>query len=163
MIKIRINEEASTAFDMFKDARPRVIRAMVEEIDYQNELTVGHIQKTKLSRRGPETLGVITNRLRSSLRPARAQVVGDRIVSGIGSNVAYMGVHEFGFEGTVTVRTHSRRIAGSVETTTVRTHDRKVSIKARAPIQKGLKERHRYYGRGVSEAILDAVKQGGGA
>lgn len=62
-----------------------------------------------MSQRGPETLGVRTGRLRRSVRPSKARVVAGGVVSSIGSNVKYMGVHEFGFDGEVEVRPHARK------------------------------------------------------
>ena len=91
----------------------QVLQALRKSTDLQNELTVGHIQATRLSGKGPfpvdeGRLGVVTNRLRSSLRPAAATVNGTQIESSLGSNVRYAGAHEFGFEGSVTVRAHTR-------------------------------------------------------
>ncbi len=82
--------------------------AICKALDQQNELTVGHIQLTKLSKRGPKTLGVVTNRLRQSLRPSKAVASGTDVVSSIGTNVWYAGVHEFGYHGTVNVRQFTR-------------------------------------------------------
>ena len=78
-------------------------------IDKQNELSVAHIQRDYLSQQGPMTLGVITNRLRSSIRASSAYPDGSTIRSGIGSNVVYAVPHEFGFDGTVNVKEHTRR------------------------------------------------------
>lgn len=91
----------------------RVLEALRKSTDLQNELTVGHIQAARLSGKGPfpvdeGRLGVVTNRLRSSLRPAKAVVNGTQIESSLGSNVRYAGAHEFGFDGAVTVRAHTR-------------------------------------------------------
>jgi phage gpG-like protein len=90
-----------------RNALPAAARAM----DLQNQLTIGHIQETKLSQRGPKTLGVVTNRLRSSLRATKTEVLADGLSSTIGTNVRYAGVHEFGFEGPVTVKQHIRQTA----------------------------------------------------
>lgn len=79
-------------------------------IDRENQLTIGEIQSKRLSKRGPQTLGVVTNRLRSSIRAEKASLHGDIILTSIGSNVAYAGVHEFGIDETVTVRAHTRRV-----------------------------------------------------
>ena len=88
--------------------------AVRRTVDLQNELTVGHIQSERMSGTGPfavseHKLGVVTNRLRSSVRPSRATVDGDQISSAIGTNVRYGGAHEFGFSGPVTVRAHTRK------------------------------------------------------
>lgn len=120
-------------------------------MDRENQITVGHIQRDKLSQRGPLTLGVVTNRLRGSIRASKAQIdnSGSKavIVSSIGTNVIYAGVHEYGFRGRVTVRAHTR------EGFTVRQHMRQMNVKERAPIRTGVRERL----PAVSEAIADAV------
>ena len=82
--------------------------AVCRLMDLENELTVGHIQKDYLSARGPMTLGVVTYRLRGSIRPSRSYPDGQGARSSIGSNVVYAGPHEFGFDGTVQVPAHKR-------------------------------------------------------
>jgi phage gpG-like protein len=72
------------------------VAQLARAIDRENQFTVGYIQRNKLSLRGPTTLGVVTNRLRSSIRASKAVNYGDVIESGIGSNVVYAGIHEFG-------------------------------------------------------------------
>lgn len=87
-------------------------QAIAQGMDYENELTIGHAQARKLSRRGPTTLGVVTNRLRSSLNQVSAVVSGNSVASSIGTNVSYGGLHEFGFVGTVQVKGFTRRRFG---------------------------------------------------
>ena len=92
----------------------RMMRALMPVIDNQNDLTVGHIQSTKLRSPGPTTLGVRSARLWKSINRRAARLEGLMLLSSIGSNVAYLGVHEFGFSGTVTVRSHERRFANVI-------------------------------------------------
>lgn len=163
--------------------------AIIAALDLQNELTTGHIQLTKLSKKGRDTLGVITNRLRASVRPRKATASGNEFVSGIGSNVAYMGVHEFGFDDTVQVKQFTRRnplkdrlrVGGELITrrqaqsnppaqgkykqvshgiSLVREHSRRMRMPARAPIQTGIRERLPNYGAALSQAIITALKGG---
>lgn len=108
-MKIELSHEAKRALQGLKTLPPRLALAIARALDRENELTVGYIQANKLSRRGPTTLGVRTGLLRRSVRPALSQIVGNRIVSSIGSNVIYAGVHEFGFDGEVSVKAFQRR------------------------------------------------------
>lgn len=141
---------------------PAVARAM----DRENELTLGHISERYLSRRGPQSLGVRTNRLRSSLRRTRAQISGDLgVASSIGSNVEYLGPHEFGFKGAVNVRSHQRRMTqlfgqplAQAVTVNVRAHKRQVSIRKRAPIRRGITDRMDHYVRSISTAVVEAAE-----
>lgn len=104
------------------DAIPRIknpaghARAIAREMDYQNQLTVARIQQGHLS--GPTTdssLSVRTNRLRSSANASAAVIMGNGVVSTIGSNVVYAAIHEFGGviqrtvkAGSVKLRTNKR-------------------------------------------------------
>jgi len=85
---------------------------VAKELGKQAQLAVGHIVGRHLSgpRGGAHTLGVVTSRLRSSVRATTPVVNGTRIECSIGTNVSYAGVHEFGFNGTVSVRAHQRRL-----------------------------------------------------
>lgn len=152
--------------------------AIAAALDKQNELTTGHIQRTKLSVRGPRTLGVRTNRLRLSARPTKAIVAADAILSSIGSNVKYAGVHEFGFSGTVQVKGFTRRqvsndIVGGKrrgftsrqkrETVTatgfarVRPFTRRVNMPARAMFRTGIEERLPSYSAAISRAVVTTL------
>jgi hypothetical protein len=166
------------------DAFPQTMREKIATaLDAENELTVGHIAEKKLSRRGPNTLGVRSNRLRPSVRRTQATVREQTIDSSIGSNVSYLAAHEFGFTGTVTVRAHrarnrakdvfqlkgGRRVQGFELTgaggrgklvasgyVTVRAHRVTMNIKERAPIRTGIRERADNYTESVSGAVLAA-------
>lgn len=185
-IEIRIDDNAAEVARQVRDFPARLGPAIAREVDLQNELTVGHAQARKLSRRGPTTLGVVSNRLRSSLRPAKAQVAGDRVVSSIGSNVVYAAAHEYGFTGRVQVKSFVRQQrsndllanrAGEIarrgfapvqkkEKLTalgfarVKAHARQMIIPARPFISSSLQERSSDYGASVSRAIV-AAWQGG--
>lgn len=109
MIAIQLSSTAEQALARCKRIPQILGPALAAAMDRENELTVGHISIKKLSQRGPETLGVVTNRLRSSLRRTKATVSGNSIASAIGTNVVYAGVHEFGFNGTVNVKGFTRK------------------------------------------------------
>ena len=169
-INIQISDEAVARMQAgFRD-RAGLAQAIAKAMDKQNKLTVAHIQKTRLSQRGPETLGVRTNRLRSSVRrnDAVAQVTADSIVinSSIGSNVKYAAVHEFGFDGVVTVGAHKRK-KKSLETLfgkrrkvrkadiSVGSHSRKMNVAERAPFRRGIHDREVEYGKAISAVIVN--------
>jgi phage gpG-like protein len=96
-------------------------RAVIKALNLENEITVGHIQRTRASGKGPfpvseGKLGVDTHRYRGSLRRSLAVASGGSIVSAIGTNIAYAGAHEFGFSGPVKVPAHTRRRFGQFTT-----------------------------------------------
>ena len=107
---IQLSNDAQAILDRVKALPSRLGSAIARVHDYQNELTVGYIIKNNMSQRGPDTLGVVTGRLRRSIRPSKATIsLSSGVESAIGSNVEYMGPHEFGFEGTVQVKSFARR------------------------------------------------------
>lgn len=98
-----------------------VLRKMAQAIDRQNELTIGATVEKRMSfprtsRATPEGLRVQSGRARRSLTRAKAQLQGEFIVSAIGSNLIYFGPQEHGFQGSVTVRSHTRRNPDRLQT-----------------------------------------------
>lgn len=158
-------------------------QAMAQGMDYENELTIGHAQARKLSRRSATTLGVVTNRLRSSLNQVSAVVSGNSVASSIGTNVAYAGGHEFGFVGRVQVKAFTRKVntyAGGTKfvatlqrsgrilkkkakitatgTQQVRAHTREVKLPERSFIRSSIRERLPDYGATLSARIITAFR-----
>ncbi len=118
---IEIKIPAATQRLLDGTASAAVLRRVQQAIDHQNELTIGAAVEKRMSfprtsRSTPEGLRVQSGRLRRSLTRSKARLEGDSIVSAIGSNVSYFGAHEFGFQGSVTVRSHTRRNADRVQT-----------------------------------------------
>jgi hypothetical protein len=180
---IRIESNAAEVVKRLGQFPPAMQAAIGATLNRENELTVGDIQASKLSHRGPRTLGVVTNRLRSSLRAAKAVVTAQDVDSSIGTNVSYAGAHEFGFQGTVPVRAHirlvhtrqtvggykfldpktgkirtkkNRKVAVATGYSTVRAHTRRMDIPERAFIRSTLAERAPRYGQALSTAIVGA-------
>jgi hypothetical protein len=171
-------------------AWPRALTAqLIKTLDRENEITVGAIQAKRLTGTGPfpvseGRLGVVTNRLRSSLRPTAATALsGGAIVSAIGTNVRYGVAHEFGFAGTVDRKAHTRRrfttnqVGGNafldprtgrirktrkklerVQTGSVqvKAHQLRVHIPERAPIRRGIADRLPAYGPALGRAVVAA-------
>ena len=108
------------------DAIPRIknpaghARAIAREMKFQNQLTVARIQQGHLS--GPTTDSSLSvgkrfprGRLRESVNDSQPVILGNSVVSTIGSNVVYAAIHEFGGviqrtvkAGSVKLRTNKR-------------------------------------------------------
>lgn len=185
MITITITANAVEVLSQVRTWPARMMRAVVRELDRQNEYTVGSIISERMSQRGAETLGVVTGRGRSSVRRTPALEVPGGIYSAIGSNVGYIGAHERGFEGDVTVRAHERQLyqvkraarAATFDPATgkitkarkalrksagvavVHQHTRHVRIKPRRMIQRGIEARRENYGAAISKVIVDSWKK----
>lgn len=156
------------------ETMPKRMQGLIKKaMDQQNQEAVGWIQARRLTGKGPfpvsdRRLGVVTNRLRKSLRATKARVVGNRIESDIGTNVKYAATHEFGFTGSVGVKRHSvssflRRVPGLKRRKRVQAHERGpfsrfMRIPQRMPIAAGLEDRAESYGKAFSKAIVDAWK-----
>lgn len=182
-IQIQFSPQAQELLARVSD--PRVaLQAIRRGSDLANQSTIGVIQKSFLSypKSGPTTpegLRVITNRLRGSVRASKAVIDGDTVVSAIGSNVKYAGVHEFGFQGSVMVggQIRKRRVFrdflaknGKATRRKVRVgdsyvtpHRRNVNIPARAPFRRGITRNLETIRQIVSQSIVKALQGQGGA
>jgi hypothetical protein len=109
VIALELSSDAHNVLDRFDRLPSAMLRMMVAGLDEANQTALGHIVRTKLSQRGPETLGVDTNRLRGSSRAGKTTIQGTALHSNLGTNVPYAAVHEFGYEGQVNVPGFWRR------------------------------------------------------
>jgi hypothetical protein len=132
---------------------PRAIiaPAVARALDLQNEYTIGAAVQRRLSysrngRPQPDGLRVQSGRLRRSLNRSPARVEGGYVIGGIGSNVQYFGVHEFGWEGTQSVPAHTRqlkdryRLTGMPKTITAADAKRAGLTTKKGTLRKGLGE-----------------------
>lgn len=150
-------------------AAARASGGIARALDKQNELTISYAQRNKLSGPRPTILGVITNRLRSSLRRATAQVSGSTITSGIGSNVEYAAIHEFGFDGNVTVKSYVRKqpsrdlVTGKKQKLVasglafVKSFTRHMRMPERSFVRSSINERLPEYNSALSGGVIDAL------
>jgi len=186
VIQFHVNQTASAMLS--RAWQVDVLRGLRDTMDEQNQLTIGHTRQARLTGKGPfpvseGRLGVRTNRLRSSLRAAKASITGNSVVSSIGSNVEYAAIHEFGgairrmvLAGSVRLRTDAKgnllssgAFRGAAMFASAK-HKRfttrqwaggkryEVNIPARAPITHGIKDRKRDYERAMSQSIIDTLR-----
>jgi phage gpG-like protein len=145
------------------------LQGIARELDHQNELTIGYAQKNKMSGAGPTTLGVRTNRLRSSLRRSDAIASEGTVTGSIGSNVRYAAVHEYGFDGEVSVRSFVRRNRrgdlfglkkklSAAGISYVKSFTRHMHMPARSFIGSSLLERRDLIERALSRAVVKALE-----
>jgi hypothetical protein len=162
-IVIKVSPEIESLHRRLRDDAG-VLAAMAPVLQQQAELTANHIIEHRMSQRGPETLGVRTGRLRRSLRASKVSILSGGLLVTIGSNVKYMGAHEFGFSGDVQVAGHKRKRSGKMvifgrrrtvrqADVNVRPHKRHVEIKERAPIRRGIEDREEKIGTALSDAL----------
>ena len=85
-------------------------RTICAAIDRENQNTLAHAATTHMSAATPTTLATRTGRLKNSLATTPATIAPDgTITTTLTADTPYAQAHEYGFTGSVTVRTHSRR------------------------------------------------------
>jgi hypothetical protein len=159
----------------------RMAEGVRRGLDRANLIVLSRVQRSRFTGVGPfpvpqQKLGHRSRRLIRSLGASRAivrQASTLRVGSGIGSNVAYFGVHEFGFEGAVAVPAHQRKMPAIQRTSSkgkqytipagiqsVRAHSRKMKVPARRPLFAGLIEsaNRETYKDELFTAITDQLK-----
>lgn len=146
------------------DPNPAIARAIKDGLD----MLAGRAIKTRFTGKGPfpvveHRLGIVSGRLRGSVRADDVVLLGNGYSSRMGATVEYFGAHERGFSGTVNVPEHTQsaytvkrkeqsRISKSgkkssiranqysVLAHSVRAHTRKLNIPARAPLRTAIEE-----------------------
>ena len=185
MIEIGITSNAQQIVEQLRGFPSAMLRAIARETDDQNQITVSHIQRAHLTGKGPyppaqHRLGEISHHLRDTLWASKAQVTPSGVASSIGTNLRYASVHEYGFDGSITVREYTRRRFQTFHTSvttidrrghlrkrktdielqtgasTVRSFQRHMRMPERAPIRTGIEERRDNYSASISRAILSA-------
>lgn len=186
-LKILISSNASAIIRQLTELPARMAAQIARAMDKENQITVGQIQSEELSGPRPGKLGVVTNRLRGSIRAIKAAVDGNTIDSSIGTNVSYAGIHERGLNASVKVKAHSRNIftthqtgggavfdsaTGRVRkqkvkkislhsgTANVKEHWRTVNVPARHFLSGPIEGASLAYGTAVSHAIESAWQEG---
>ena len=155
--KIELTSNAEAILAEMRGFASGLPQSIARTMDTQNELTIGHISRSKLSQRGPKTLGVVSNRLRGSVRRTNATVSGTSVESTIGTNVKYAAVHEYG-TGPYKIRPKSgkalRFFAGG--NVVFARHVNHPGFPARGMFAAGLQERADRYSEAISKTIEEA-------
>lgn len=173
-IQIRVDDKGLEA--RLGQYQKTVLAKISKEMDAVNLLTVGHIQRARLTGKGPfpaelGKLGVVTGRLRGSANATAAKISGNQVASSIGTNVRYAAIHEFGFTGVVKVKPHRRKVAGrdvfrgtdageeqvASGVGFVGAHARNLRIPARAPFRRGIEDKIATYEAAFTRVCKEAI------
>lgn len=109
----------------------------------------------KTNRLSGQSLHVRTGTLRRSINRLVVQT-GDGVYAQVGTNVAYAGVHEYGFQGIVNVRAHVRQMPSGEQN--VRAHTRRVDLPARSFLRSELASRADDIRAQIRKAAVEALK-----
>lgn len=156
-----------------KGLKPEVMaRAIARGMRRGTLLIAGRIQSQRLSGKGPfpasqQRLGVVTGRLRQSVRASEPVFKDNEVVTSIGSVVKYAKTHEFGFAGSVKVKAHEvtmtslfgRKLAQPLRFSRLPSQ-RKMSIAERRPFRAGITEHIGLVEREVAREIAAGFKGG---
>jgi phage gpG-like protein len=111
----------------------------------RQELTTGITRAALLVQRDSmqqklsgQVLNVRTGRLRRSIN-INVQGSEDKVTGTVGTNVEYAAVHEYGFEGTVTVREHLRRTVSGKQVV-VRSHPMHMNVPEKSFLRSALND-----------------------
>lgn len=118
----------------------------------------------KADRLSGQVLHVRTGTLRRSINQ-RVTVSNDAVMATVGTNLRYAAAHEYGFNGTVTVKGHIRRAAlvgvdraGARGEVHVRSHTRHMRLPERSFLRSELRDRADEIRQSLREAALNAVR-----
>ena len=155
-LEIARSVDAEYILDMLAKAPASIMHVLVKACAAGSQLLLGRAVKERFTGKGPfpvsqRRLGVVTGLLRRSITHSVPEAGGSgEVVVKMGSNVRYFAVHEFGFAGSVRVRSHQRR--GRF----VKEHSRRMKIPAREPLQTAIRE---HGARMYSKAIANGLKK----
>jgi len=140
MSDFQIDINASHLKDLFDrlegTQQARVVkRAMTQSGKYLHRWIV----QNRLKGRRPRYLDVVSGRLYSSITATSLEPTDTGFQIRIGTNVEYAPTHEFGFRGTVGVRSHIRKRKKSLSL--VRAHSRRMNIRKRPFIRPAIESR----------------------
>jgi phage gpG-like protein len=199
--RIEMTPDAQAVIAQLESFPRRMQTALRKALDLQNKLTVSttdekrlsepYVKKKTMDRNTSPNLRRITGTLARSLRlddentaSEAARIEGDSVVSAIGTNLRYGAVHEFGYQGTVSVPGHQRTLArrraflgefvplkrglsgitGATRRKTVsrvvhhdvfvRPHDRDINLPARMYLSQTIESRIPQYSAALSAAIV---------
>ena len=127
--------------------------AMVRVMNRLSIEVQGQVKSDKLT---GQVLHVRSGTLRRSIN-RDVQDDGTNVTATVGTNVRYARVHEYGFDGSVDVRSFSRKTpsGGQAE---VRAHTRQVRLPERSFLRSTVKEQADHIRADIKRAALEAVR-----
>lgn len=158
-VEVRIvgDKELIAKFDALPDkVRDRLTRAVTE----QGFALQRYVQEGKLS---GQVLHVRSGVLRTSIN-LQVRQLSQSVEGSVGTNVVYAAVHEYGFDGDVTVRPYTRQVtqvfgnpwSGTAE---VREHIRHMHMPERSFLRSALADMTQEIGEALAAAVQGAIEE----
>jgi hypothetical protein len=161
-LEIRITGNAMIKLLEYPEAH---MRAIAQGQALATEEVTAKIIPERLTGKGPfppseHRLGRVTHQYAMTTSASAPRTAGNTVTTGIGAEVSYVYIHEFGFEGEVEVPAHMRHRAGLSKRArkgagdiAVRAYRRHMNLAARAPIQTGIAENIGTFVSRINEAL----------
>jgi hypothetical protein len=179
-VTVRQDDSVAQILEILKGRRSfaQIRDALLRGVNEGNAQLLGRINKERLTGQGPfpvpqKRLGVVSGRLRRSMRFSRPTFQRGVLRTAVGSNVSYFGRHEFGGSGQqVRVKAHrvkahtrnnlfGRRQRVEIPEHTRQAYLRKDKMPKREPVQAGLREHAtRIYGITLEKALARVMERG---
>jgi len=191
---IHLSSNAREILATMKRMPASMAQSVAAAMDAQNSETITQVIQTRMSfpSNGPVVAGSLrwdSGRAVKSIRMVAATVDGITVTGSMGSNLRYLKAHEEGYQGTVNVRAHTRRVfrhgtrlkktfdketqsitSKRVATkrlvkgmeTPVKAHQMKMNLPARWMFRDTLTARAPIYSQAISQAIIDTWGNQGG-
>lgn len=178
--KVKRDESVNQILEILKGRRSfaQVREALLKGVAEGNELLLARIDKERLSGKGPfpvsqKRLGVVSGRLRRSMRFSRPTFQKGTLKTAVGSNVRYFGRHEFGGSGrqvrvgAAKVKAHFRNnLFGRRQRVKIPAHTRQAYLRKdttpkREPVSAAVRQHAgRIYGITLEKALIRALERG---
>ena len=116
VITIELTPRAVLILQNFDRLPVTMLQAIVRGMDEANQVVWSRIQKARLTGAGPfpveeNRLGQRTSEYTRRFIPIAPVIHGATVTAALSAGVRYAAVHEFGFDGTVDVPAHSRKVS----------------------------------------------------
>jgi len=179
-VKVDRDESVGQLLELLKTRRSmsQIAKHLLRGVEEGNEQLLAKINKERLTGDGPfpvsqKRLGVVSGRLRRSMRFSRATFAAGKLKTSVGSNVKYFGRHEFGGGGRQVrvgahrVKAHTRtKLFGRSQRVEIPAHTRQAYLRKdnmpkREPVMAGVREHAgRIYGITIEKHLIRALEGG---
>lgn len=159
-MSVIVTVNAGPLLDRLSGFPARLQKRMLQVVTRFSVELQAYVKASKLS---GQVLHVRTGTLRRSIN-RRVVSTPSSVIGYVGTNVKYAAVHEYGFHGIVSVKTHVRKLkAGSkfskkgaaINQTTVRAHVREVNLPERSFLRSALADKRTSFIKSMSSAVKE--------
>lgn len=160
MIAVTVRGDGAVAFEL-RNMTNRVHEAIRRAVTRESLKLLELVKAGKLS---GQVLKTRTGTLRRSINRQQTETA-DTVTATVGTNLSYAAIHEYGFDGTESVRAHVRTITSafgrplaSAVQAQVRGYERHVHMPERSFLRSALADRRSAIIAAIDEAVAGAIR-----